>query len=258
MLEPIDALLQSTLGSPALLDGYLYPFILEGFALTLKLALASLALAVALGMVGAVAKLSRSRLARGTAGGVYTTVVRGVPDIVLMFILFFGGQIFVNYCGAELTDLGESAWICRSAWDYVEISEFAAGTFSIGFVFGAYMAETFRGGILAVSRGEIEAGHAFGMTPAQVFFRSHVAVERAPCPAELRQQLAGARQGHRPRVRHRAAGHGVPSLAGGKHAPRAVHVLHGGGGALPAAHRRLRRVCLRWLNRRYSVGVREA
>ena len=70
---PIDALLRATLGSPDLLDGYRYPFILEGFALTLKLALASLALAVALGMIGAVAKLSRSRLAR-VAAGVYTTV----------------------------------------------------------------------------------------------------------------------------------------------------------------------------------------
>ena len=71
MLEPIDALFRATLGSPALLDGYLYPFILTGFVLTLKLALASLALAVALGMLGAVAKLSRSRLAQGVAG-VYT------------------------------------------------------------------------------------------------------------------------------------------------------------------------------------------
>ena len=114
MLDPIDALLRATLGSPALLGGYLYPFILAGFALTLKLALASLALAVALGMIGALAKLSRSRLARAAAG-VYTTVVRGVPDIVLMFILFFGGQIFVNWCGAELTEVSVSGWICRSA-----------------------------------------------------------------------------------------------------------------------------------------------
>ena len=144
MPESIDTLLEATLGSPVVLDGYLYPYILAGFALTLKLALASLALAVALGMLGAVAKLSGSRVARGTAA-VYITVVRGVPDIVLMFILFFGGQIFVNYCGAELTDLGERLGL-PLGWDYVEISAFAAGTFSIGFIFGAYMAETFRGG----------------------------------------------------------------------------------------------------------------
>ena len=110
MLEPIDALLRTTLGSPELLEGYLYPFILSGFALTLKLALASLALAVALGMLGAVAKLSRSRLrSRARGAGVYTTVVRGVPDIVLMFILFFGGQIFVNYCGVEPDRVGRAA-----------------------------------------------------------------------------------------------------------------------------------------------------
>ncbi|GIT07261.1 MAG: hypothetical protein CM1200mP30_08910 [Pseudomonadota bacterium] len=42
-------------------------------------------------------------------------------------------------------------------WDYIDISPFVAGTLTIGFIFGAYMTETFRGGILAVSKGEIEA-----------------------------------------------------------------------------------------------------
>ena len=63
-----------------------------------------------------------------------------------MFILFFGGQIFVNYCGAELTELGETLDLPLLGWDYVEISAFAAGVFAIGFIFGAYMTETFRAG----------------------------------------------------------------------------------------------------------------
>lgn len=153
------------------LDGYLYPFILEGLLLTVQLALFSLFLALLLGILGAVAKLSSSRIAR-TVAGTYTTVIRGVPDIVLMFIIFFGGQLLVNVVGDML------------GLDYIEISEFTAGVVTIGFIFGAYMAETFRGAILAVPRGEIEAGHAFGMTPVKVFVR-------VTFPASIRHALPG-------------------------------------------------------------------
>jgi len=139
------------------LHGYL-PFILKGMALTIEVALLSLLLAIVLGMLGALAKLSDSRVARLVAG-VYTTLIRGIPDLVLMTLIFFGGQIALN-------NLGD-----RMGWDYIDVSPFVAGTLTIGFIFGAYMTEAFRGGILAVSRGEIEAGQAYGMRPAQVFFR---------------------------------------------------------------------------------------
>jgi len=137
--------------------GYL-PFVLEGMVLTIEVALLSLAIACALGMIGAVAKLSGSLVAR-TVAGAYTTIIRGIPDLVLMFLIFFGGQQLVNTLGARL------------GWGYIDIDPFTAGVLTIGFIFGAYMAETFRGGILAVPRGEIEAGHAFGMSSRQVFFR---------------------------------------------------------------------------------------
>ncbi len=55
--------------------------------------------------------------------------------------------------------------------DYIEISPFAAGVITIGFIFGAYLTETFRGGILAVPQGQLEAGRAFGMSPLKVFRR---------------------------------------------------------------------------------------
>jgi len=133
--------------------------LLEGTAVTVQLALASLVLSIVLGLLGATAKLSRHRLNQRLANA-YTTLVRGVPDLVLMMLLFYGGQQMVN-------DLGEfTGW-----WDYLEINQFTAGVFSIGFVFGAYMTETFRGAILAIPRGEIEAGIACGMTALQVFRR---------------------------------------------------------------------------------------
>ena len=139
------------------LHGY-FPMILEGMGLTIEVALLSLLISVILGLFGAIAKLSKSKIARSIAT-VYTTLIRGIPDLVLMTIIFYGGQIIVNNIGDSL------------GWEYIDISPFVAGTLTIGFIFGAYMTETFRGGILAVSSGEIEAARAFGMSNWKVFCR---------------------------------------------------------------------------------------
>ena len=133
--------------------------LLSGTAVTIQLALGSLALSVLLGLVGASAKLAKSPLSNRIASA-YTTLIRGVPDLVLMMLLFYGGQQIVNDLGS-LTGL----------WGYVEINQFIAGVWSIGFVFGAYMTETFRGAILAIPRGQIEAGISVGMRRSQIFRR---------------------------------------------------------------------------------------
>ena len=130
------------------------PMVLSGISLTITLSLASLVLAVLCGLIGAWAKLSRYRLLNIT-GNAYTTLVRGIPDLVLMLIIYFGGQTLIN-------SLGEATGL----WGYIEISPFAAGTFAIGFIFGAYMTETFRGSYAAIDKGEIEAALACGMRPA--------------------------------------------------------------------------------------------
>jgi arginine/ornithine transport system permease protein len=150
--------------------GYI-PLILKGMLLTVEVAVLSLLISAILGILGALAKLSKSRIAKGVAG-TYTTLIRGIPDLVLMTIIFFGGQILVNNFGEKL------------GWDYIDVSPFTAGVLTIGFIFGAYMTESFRGGILAVSRGEIEAGYAFGMNPVQVFVRITL-------PAMVRHALPG-------------------------------------------------------------------
>nr|WP_316644314.1 ABC transporter permease [uncultured Roseateles sp.] len=133
--------------------------LLEGAWLTLCVALLSLLIAVLLGLVGAMCKLSRSRFLR-TSAQVYTTAIRGVPDLVLMLLIFFGGQVAVN-------DLAERL----GHTEYIDIDPFVAGVLTIGFIFGAYLTETFRGAFLAVPPGQREAGIAFGMSPAQVLIR---------------------------------------------------------------------------------------
>ncbi|MDN3610325.1 ABC transporter permease [Vibrio ostreicida] len=152
--------------------------ILKGAMVTIEVALLSLLLAVALGMLGALAKLAPYRWARAIAT-LYTTVIRGIPDLVLMMLIFFGGQILLNN---SLYAINESLneWFAASdanhEWtaylpDYVDVSPFVAGILTIGFIFGAYMAETFRGAIMAVDRGELEAARAYGMSPLLAFRR---------------------------------------------------------------------------------------
>ena len=132
--------------------------ILGGAALTLQLALLSLLFALVAGLAGASAKLSRSTPLRWLATA-YTTVVRGVPDLVMMLLVFYGGQMLANEV-TEFLDLG-----------YFDLNPMVAGVFTIGFIFGAYFAETFRGAFLAVPSGQLEAGAAYGMTRWQVFAR---------------------------------------------------------------------------------------
>ena len=135
------------------------PSILDGTLVTIAVALCSLSLAVVLGLLGAWAKLSSSKVAQGT-GNAYTTLVRGVPDLVLMLLLFYGGQQLLN-------SFGESTGL----WGYVEIDKFSAGVLTIGFIFGAYMTETFRGAYIAIPRGQVEAAVASGMSRSQTFRR---------------------------------------------------------------------------------------
>ena len=140
------------------LHGY-GPSIFEGTVLTLEVSFSALMIAMVLGIIGALSKLSHSSILR-TIAQIYTTVIRGVPDLVLMLLVYFGGQVLINQIG-PLVGYDE----------YIDINPFIAGVSTIGFIFGAYMTETFRGAILAVNRGQLEAGYAYGMSGGLVFRR---------------------------------------------------------------------------------------
>lgn len=151
----LDSLLQ-TLGLSSLsLKGF-GPLLLEGTWMTIKLAVLSLLVSVLLGLLGASAKLSSTKALRIPAQ-VYTTLIRGVPDLVLMLLIFYSLQTWLS----NLTD--------ALGWDYIEIDPFAAGVITLGFIYGAYFTETFRGAILAVPRGQVEAATAYGLKRGQRF-----------------------------------------------------------------------------------------
>ncbi len=134
------------------------PLLGRGALNTVSLAVLALALATFLGVVGAAAKLSHRLLPRGAAH-TYTTVVRGIPDLVLILLVYFAGQRLLN-------DIGD-----RLGWDYVELSKFWAGVGAIGFIYGAYLSETFRGAYLAVPRGQLEAARALGLRRVAILWK---------------------------------------------------------------------------------------
>ena len=136
-----------------------YTAILQGSVLTVGVSLCALLVSIVLGLLGAAAKLSGRPVLVSIASS-YTTVIRGVPDLVVMLLVFYGGTIGINHL-LELS--GSKATI--------DINPFLAGVLTLGFIYGAYMTETFRGAILSIPKGQMEAAWAFGMGRTQTFLR---------------------------------------------------------------------------------------
>ena len=136
--------------------------ILDGTWLTVQLALLSMAVAIALGLLGAAFRLSPVKWL-ALLGETYAAVIRGIPDLVLILLIFYGGQAAVN-------------WVAPMVGydDYIDLNPFASGVGTLGFIFGAYLSETFRGAFLGIPKGQAEAGVAYGMSNRQVFFRIQV------------------------------------------------------------------------------------
>jgi len=130
--------------------------ILQGALVTLELAISSVVLAVIIGLIGAGGKLSQNRLSGLIFEG-YTTLIRGVPDLVLMLLIFYGLQIALNTV-TEAMGVGQ-----------IDIDPMVAGIITLGFIYGAYFTETFRGAFIIVPKGQIEAAVAYGFSPWQIF-----------------------------------------------------------------------------------------
>ncbi|XKH01755.1 ABC transporter permease [Marinobacter nauticus] len=157
------------------LKGY-GPELAEGALVTVELAFFSLALAITLGLLGASAKLSGNRFLAGLAA-TYTTLIRGVPDLVMMLLFYYGGQVGVNM-------LSDYLWEAYDIDFFFQFDPFISGVVTIGLIFGAYMTETFRGAFLAVETGQIEAARAYGFTRWHTF-------RRVMIPQMLRHALPG-------------------------------------------------------------------
>lgn len=123
----------------------------RGLGLTILVGLGAMGLAVTFGLLGAWGKFSRYRVARWLAD-TYTTVIRGVPELILILLVYYGVPTLIQ-------DLAASAGRDLR----VDLNPFAAGIATIGLIYGAFATEVFRGAFQAVPRGQIEAARAFGM-----------------------------------------------------------------------------------------------
>lgn len=141
-----------------MLNGY-GASILDGTWLTLQLALSAMVVAISLGLFGAAMRVSPVKWL-AAMGDAYATVIRGIPDLVLILLIFYGGQDLVNRVAPLL---GHD--------EYIDINPLLAGIGTLGFIYGAYLSETFRGAFMAIPKGQGEAGFAYGMSNLQVFFR---------------------------------------------------------------------------------------
>ena len=132
--------------------------LLRGAWASLQIAAGAFALGLMIGIFGALGKLNGGPVTRDLLA-VYTTVVRAVPELILILILYYAGTDLLNQA---LRAMGQRP---------VEISGVVAGIAVLGVVQGAYATEVLRGAIQSVPRGQLAAARAFGMGPVTTFRR---------------------------------------------------------------------------------------
>jgi octopine/nopaline transport system permease protein len=140
--------------------------------MTLAVASCGFLAGAVIGTFVAWAKLSRSLIARSLADG-YTTVLRGVPDLLVIYLFYFGGSAALGQVGRLFGYDG-----------FIGVPAFVTGAVAIGVVSGAYQAEVFRGAYQTLSRGEIEAARSVGMARGLMF-------RRIVAPQVLRYAIPG-------------------------------------------------------------------
>lgn len=123
------------------------PFLLEGAYYTLLVTIVSMFFGLILGLLVAIARLKGNRIVRSLAGG-YVSIIRGTPTLVQIFIVYFG-----------LADFN------------IHLNPIPAACIALSINIGAYVSETFRGAILSVPNGQLEAALATGMNERQAMTR---------------------------------------------------------------------------------------
>jgi len=133
--------------------------LLLALLMTVVLTIAALAVGAVFGAMVAAAKLSRSRTLR-IIGYAYTTLFRGIPELLIIYLFYFGGSSVMTAVGHFF-----------GADGFIGVPPFVVGALAIGLISGSYQAEVYRSAVLAVSRGEIEAARAIGMPTATLWRR---------------------------------------------------------------------------------------
>lgn len=120
--------------------------------MTVAVSVAALLIGAVIGAIITSAKLSGVWLL-ALVGDLYTTVFRGVPELLVIYLIYFGGSSALTSAGRYLGYNG-----------FLSLPPFAAGALAVGIISGSYQAEVFRGAVNTISKGELEAASAIGMS----------------------------------------------------------------------------------------------
>jgi len=93
-------------------------------------------------------------------GNFYTTVIRGVPELLVIYLFFFGGSSAIMYVASIF-----------GYFEYIEINAFTTGSLAIGIISGAYSTEVFRGAIQSIDKGQFEAAKVLGVSKFGQFYK---------------------------------------------------------------------------------------
>ena len=104
-------------------------------------------------------KLSKNKFFN-LIGNSYTTIIRGVPELLVIYLFFFGGSGAIMYVASIF---GYN--------DYIEINAFITGSFAIGIISGAYSTEVFRGAVQSIDKGQFEAAKVLGLSKPIQFYK---------------------------------------------------------------------------------------
>ena len=124
---------------------------LMGALMTVLVSASSLLLGILIGIVFAACKLSNVFILKIVAN-TYTTIIRGIPELLVIYLLFFGGSGAVMYIAKIFGYDG-----------YIELNAFTIGTIAVGAISGAYSTEVIRGAVNSVHKGQFEAGKTLGL-----------------------------------------------------------------------------------------------
>ena len=127
--------------------------------MTITVSMLSMGLGLCLAIVTVWAKLIRNKITQLIAN-FYTTVVRGVPELLVIYLIFFGGNTVVMSIAKLFGYNG-----------YIELNALTIGTIAIAFISATYSSEVLRAAYLAVNKGQIEAAKALGLNKFQIFFK---------------------------------------------------------------------------------------
>ena len=127
--------------------------------MTIAVAITAMLIGFLFALIFTPLKLSKNKFLNLIAN-TYTTIIRGVPELLVIYLFFFGGSAAVMFV-ASIFGYGE----------YIEINAFITGAFSIGIISGAYSTEVFRGAIQSIDKGQFEAANVLGLGKFGKFFK---------------------------------------------------------------------------------------